>query len=92
MEQLKNIEETLINQLQTQTGNLEYVNTKEFGEVVDMVKDIEEAIYYCTITKAMEHQNKEEKYYIEPKPYYYRDIDKQDGRMYYTEPMEYSNS
>ena len=35
--------------------NLENVNTKELGEVIDMIKDLEEAIYYATITKAMEN-------------------------------------
>jgi hypothetical protein len=30
------------------------VDTKELGEAIDMIKDFSEAIYYCTITKAME--------------------------------------
>ena len=34
-------------------SNLQQVDAKELGEVIDMVKDIEEAIYYCTITEAM---------------------------------------
>lgn len=91
MEQLKSIKETLVAQIQQQMGNLQCVNAKELGEVVDMVKDLEEAIYYCTIVKAMEHKDEEEKrninnntyYYTEP--YYYRDMDRyNDGRMYYT--------
>ena len=95
MEQLKNIEEILINQVQTQMGNLEYVDAKELGEVMDMIKDIEEAIYYCTITKAMEHEEKHEiNYYMTnypSQPYYNRDMDKNGGRMYYT-PSGKSNS
>ena len=27
------------------------VDTKELGEAIDMIKDLEEAIYYCTVTK-----------------------------------------
>ena len=94
MEQLKTIKQTLIGQVQSQMGNLEHVNAKELGEVVDMVKDLEEAIYYCTIVEAMEHKDDEKQpinnitYYTEPyPPYYYRDIDRNDGRMYYTPGM-----
>jgi hypothetical protein len=29
------------------------VDTKELGEAIDMIKDLEEAIYYCTVTEAM---------------------------------------
>lgn len=84
MEKMKNIRETLITQVQNQMSNLECVDAKELGEVVDMIKDIDEAIYYCTIVKAME-QKDDEKYYMTaypPEPY--RDIDRNDGRMYYT--------
>lgn len=53
-----------------------------------MIKDLEEAIYYCTITKAMEEKEKRPtKYYIPMTyPYYLpdRDMDKDEwGRMYY---------
>ena len=90
MERLKSIKETLVAQVQNQMGNLECVDAKELGEVVDMIKDIEEAIYYCTITKAMDAKDWEEekRSYMTvypPEPYYYRDIDRNDGRMYYTE-------
>ena len=40
--------------IQGQMGSLEKVNAKELGEAVDMIKDLSEAIYYCTITEAME--------------------------------------
>ena len=87
MEQLKNIKNNLIAQVQGQMGNLQEVNAKELGEVVDMVKDLEEAIYYCTIVEAMEKKNEDKSttninYQTEPS--YYRDIDRNDGRMYYT--------
>ena len=53
MERLITIKETLINQVQSQLSNISQVDTKELGEAVDMIKDMEEAIYYHTITKAM---------------------------------------
>ena len=93
MERLKSMKEAFIGQIQSQLGNLANVDAKELGEVVDMVKDLEEAIYYCTITKAMEakeHENKgaehHSHYYTEyryPEPHYYRDMDRDYGRMYY---------
>lgn len=107
------------------------VNTKEMGEVIDMIKDLNTAIYYAKISKAMDDAEYGEDYdwkgaydehdrkgyrgqprdsrgrymsrrrmgYEEP-PYYHmisdydmdgmeymRDMDKMDGKMYYTEPM-----
>lgn len=101
---------------------IEQVDTKEMGEVVDILKDLCEAEYYSKISKAMdEHKedddDEERRYYrgqprdsrgrymsrgrrgYEEPPHYhmtpemykehspewYRDMDKQDGRMYYTE-------
>ena len=86
MEQLKTIKDSLIGVIQGQMGHLEQVDAKELGEVIDMVKDIEEAIYYCTITKAMEEKekgggNEYHHYYTE-----YRDMDRPHGKMYYSEP------
>ena len=54
MEQLKNIKHSLVSLVQTQLGDLKKTDAKELGEVVDMIKDLEEAMYYCSITKAME--------------------------------------
>lgn len=93
MEKLKSMKECLMSCAQTQMGNLQGVDTKELGEVIDMIKDLEEAIYYCTITKTMEedneHKNKESHHYytervIYPKDEYNRDIDREYGKMYYT--------
>ena len=53
MERMKSIKETLLNRVLAETLHLDSVDTKELGEVIDMIKDMEEAIYYCTITKAM---------------------------------------
>ena len=84
MERLKNMKETLMGCVQAQMSHLDTVDTKELGEVIDMIKDLSEAVYYCTITEAME--GKEEKsqehhhYYTD-----YRMMDRGQGRMYYEE-------
>ena len=86
MERMKTIKDTLLGVVQGQLGNLESVDAKELGEVVDMIKDMEEAMYYCTIVEAMKEKHKEEPYrmyfderYIRPDTKmpndYYRDID-----------------
>lgn len=95
MDRLKTMKETLISCIEGQMTHLDSVDTKELGEVIDMVKDLEEAIYYCTITEAMKGgEEKHSKHFVE---YIYpyrdefnmypyeksRDVDKEKGRMYY---------
>lgn len=58
MDRLYHIKDTLIAEIEMQMTNLHNVDAKELGEVIDMVKDIEEAIYYCTITEAMNSEEK----------------------------------
>ena len=54
MKRLKAIKDTLLCAIESQMcGNLALVNTKELGEVVDMVKDISETMYYCSVVEAM---------------------------------------
>lgn len=105
---------------------IDHVDTCEMGKVIDMMKDLSEAMYYRTLTKAMEDSDSDEvlemferygdggrRYYdhyryadgrfapkghgtyrrgYEEPPYYhmtpemYRDMDRDMGRMYYTEP------
>ena len=113
-------------------NGIENVDTAEMGQVTDMLRDLSEAMYYRTLTKAMDDSDPEEimemferygdggrRYYdhyryadgrfapkgrgtyrrgYEEPPYYhmtpemyrsmenYRDMDRRDGRMYYTEP------
>ena len=85
MERLESMKEALISCVESQIhGHLKEVDTKELGEAVDMIKDLSEAIYYCTITEAMEGKD----YSEEPEPH---------GTMYYNQrvlpmynyPMEY---
>ena len=94
MEQLKHMKDTLVSCIQSQMSHLDTVDTKELGEVIDMVKDLEEAMYYCTITKAMEEKEKvkEHHYYTEYR-YPERDMDRENGKMYYNSmPMTYTEN
>lgn len=52
-ERLHEIKNILLCAVEHQVEDLEHVNTCELGEVIDMIKDLEEAIYYCTVTEAM---------------------------------------
>ena len=91
MEKLKAMKEKLTHCVESQIyGDLKTVDAKELGEAIDMLKDLEEAIYYRTITDAMngkeygkeKHHQEQQMYY----PYYMmidRDMDKMNGRMYY---------
>lgn len=82
MEQLKHAKKMLMSCVESQLTHLDTVDAKELGEVVDMVKDLEEAIYYCTITKAMEEGGQWTPQ--ENHKAHYRDMDRGYGRMYYT--------
>ena len=60
MEKLESMKECLIGMVESQIyGNIDKVDTQELGAAVDMIKDLSEAIYYCTITKAMEEGEEE---------------------------------
>ena len=55
MEHLKKIKECMVEEVYEQLNhNLEHVDTHELGEAVDMIKDIAEAMYYCSVVDAME--------------------------------------
>lgn len=76
MERLKHMKEMLMNAVEGQiSGHLDQADAKELGEAIDMIKDLSEAVYYCTITEAMEGDKKEGKH-------------KQEHEMYYP-PMRY---
>lgn len=82
---IKHMLETLTSCVENQLTHLETTDTKELGEAIDMIKDLEEAMYYCTVTKAMTEQSEHEKHYSQPM--YMRDIDRDYGRMYYEEDV-----
>ena len=54
IEEMKTMKTQLMSCVQGQMGQLDKTDAKELGEAVDMIKDLAEAIYYCTITEAME--------------------------------------
>jgi len=54
IDNLKTMKEQLMSCVQGQLGDLSKVDAHELGEAVDMIKDLSEAIYYCTITESME--------------------------------------
>ena len=61
MERYKHLKETLLCAVEGQMHDLPNANAKELGEVIDMVKDLEEAMYYSAITKAMKADEEEMK-------------------------------
>ena len=96
IEEMKTMKTQLMGCVQGQMGNLEKADAKQLGEAIDMIKDLSEAIYYCTITDSMEKAEKQEKetvnninYYTAPAGYnkvypdYYRDMERENGYMYY---------
>lgn len=103
LEQMKTLRTQLLGCVQGQMGNLKDVDTKQLGQAVDMIKDFSQAIYYNTITESMEKAEKKEQqtvnninYYTAPTGYnkmypdYYRDIERENGYMYY--PRMYSDA
>ncbi len=83
MEQLKMMKEQLTACVQAQIGDLKSANAEELGEAVDMIKDLSEAIYYCTITKAMEDGEKEKEMMKYVKPiYYYNEMSGNEPKYY----------
>lgn len=90
MERLKSMKEILVGQVYSQLGDIKNADCEELGAAIDMIKDLEEAMYYCTITKAMEGKDDEKHqvvYYTERQAPsdYYRDMDRNGGRMYYSD-------
>lgn len=101
IERLKAMKETFMCAVEGQMYNLADVDAEELGEVVDMVKDLSEAIYYCEVTKAMEESekngSKEMMYYHMPNDHYnmnnrenYRNY--HDGMINYDGTMNYDTN
>ncbi len=78
IERLKSMKEAFMVAVEGQMYNLAEVDAEELGEVVDMIKDLSEAIYYCEVAEAMEKSEKEGK----------NGNGQQQEMMYYT-PMYY---
>lgn len=95
MERLRSMKERAM--LLAETGlnqDISCIDAKELGEVIDIVKDMEEAIYYCSIIEAMEKTDNEEEYlkkYLPEMsyarnyyPYYNMKNNAYSGKMYYS--------
>lgn len=83
-EKLKWMKDCLICTVENQLCHLDEVDTEELGDAIDMIKDLEEAIYYCTVTEAMNKQGKE--MHMEMKKGDHHQSP-EDDRMYYGYPM-----
>lgn len=60
IEALKTMKTQLMSCVQSQLGDISKTDTHELGEAIDMIKDLSEAIYYCTITDSMEKAEKKQ--------------------------------
>lgn len=90
MERLKMMKENLMSCVQAQMADLKHTNAKELGEAIDMIKDLEEAIYYCTIVEAMKKKDTDKdamRYTYPPVMYNGGSMNMDKERMYYTGRM-----
>ena len=89
MERLKAIKDQLLAQVEAQMGDLKCVDTKELGEVIDMIKDLAQTMYYYEVYKAMEEKSEWKEEEKNSNNYYYTEKylpwPTQIGRMYYPE-------
>ena len=69
-ERIRRMKDNLICCLESQINNIQEADAEELGEAVDMLKDLEEALYYATITEAM--QGKEKSKHMESETMYAR--------------------
>ena len=77
IERLKHMKETLMSCVESQMYNLNEVDAEELGEVVDMIKDLSEAVYYCEIVEAMKKEGGGENQ--QSPPMYYRENPRDTG-------------
>lgn len=93
LEKMKHLKETLMCLVEQQMCDLSEVDASELGEVIDMIKDLDEAEYYCTVVKAMENS---EEYEDEEERMYYPGRVKKSTRhrepVYHHEPFEREES
>ena len=89
-EKLQWMKDSLICVVENQLCNLNEVDTEELGEAIDMIKDLEEAIYYCTVTEAMNNPKKEHNWEMKKSDHHQKS---EDDRMYYGGyPMYYADN
>ena len=56
-ERLKNLKHNLLCVIEEEMEDIYETDTDELGKVIDMLKDIEKTMYYCTIIKAMNEKS-----------------------------------
>lgn len=81
---LEHMKETLMCAVEMQLCELGEVDTKELGEAIDMIKDLEEAIYYCTVTEAMKGDGAEMEFEMKKGDHAWEE--EGENRMYYGGP------
>ena len=86
-DRLKHMKETLMCAVEMELCDLGTVDTKELGEAIDMIKDLEEAIYYSTVTEAMINPQKighyeEDRMYYSPSQSSGSHMNSSSGRNY----------
>ena len=79
LDMLKRIKTTLESQVCSELSDLKKIDTKELGEVIDMIKDLGQTMYYCSVVKAMEDKEEE----AEWSPRYYDDEEHKHHHMNY---------
>lgn len=88
-EKLKWMKDCLLCTVENQLCHLDEVDTEELGDAIDMIKDLEEAIYYSTVTEAMNRQGKEMHMEMKKSDHHQKP---EDDRMYYGGyPMYYAD-
>lgn len=60
-ERLTHLKNQLVCCIEAEMSDVYNADTEELGEAIDMLKDLEEALYYCTIIEAMEENAEDEK-------------------------------
>ena len=89
-EKLQWMKDCLLCTVENQLCHLDEVDTEELGDAIDMIKDLEEAIYYCTVTEAMNKQGKEMHMEMKKGDHHQKT---EDDRMYYGGyPIYYADS
>lgn len=59
-ERLKALKHSLLCAIEEEMKDIYETDTDELGKVIDMLKDLEKTMYYCTIIKAMEAKSDSE--------------------------------
>lgn len=87
------MKQSLAAAIESQLCNLGEVDAEELGQAIDMLKDLEEALYFCTITEAMNGEKNKGNVEIEyegHKKNGHSQINESD-HMYYSYPIMYND-